>query len=292
MELSIEQRLHIIAGIKADRKQYPSDAKHAVSLGINKAVYSELMRGKTQRLLADANFISIARRLDINLRNRMPWRAAETYTFNYITKQLEMCQASSLSGLLCDIPNIGKTFTAKHYAASHKSAVYVDCGQVKTKMRMIRYLAKAFGLSANGRYADVYDDLVYYLRSIDRPLIILDEAGDINPETFLELKALWNATDRTCGWYMMGANGLKAKIQRNRAADVLGYEEMFSRYGGNYCRATPEDEHARKEFLLKQATVVAEVNAPQGMNVESLVLRSGGGLRRLYTEIEKVALAG
>jgi transcriptional regulator with XRE-family HTH domain len=290
MELSKEQKQRIINAIKENRKNYPSDIKHAAALGINKSVYSELMTGKTERLLAAANFLSIARKLNVSLRDHIAWRAAETPVFVYISEQLEMCRQSSLSGLLCDIPNIGKTFTAKHYAASHKNTVYVDCGQVKTKMRMIRSIAREFGLSDNGRYADVYDELVYYLKSIDRPLSILDEAGDINPETFLELKALWNATDRTCGWYMMGANGLKAKIQRNRAADTLGYEEMFSRYGGRYGRVTPEEEKERRGFLKAQAVIIARINAPQGVDAEMLARSSEGELRRLYTEIEKITL--
>ena len=65
-----------------------------------------------------------------------------------------------LSAILCDMPNIGKTFTAKAYVKQHKHAVYVDCCQVKTKLKLIRYIAKEFGVTSNGRYSDVYEDLV------------------------------------------------------------------------------------------------------------------------------------
>ena len=68
-------------------------------------------------------------------------------------------------------------------------------------------------MTSNGRYSDVYEDLVAYLRTIDTPLVILDEAGDLQYEAFLELKALWNATERCCAWYMMGADGLKGEDQ-------------------------------------------------------------------------------
>lgn len=288
MALNNQTKERIIEAINQDFVNYPSKNKHATALGINAGVYSDITKGDYERKLSDAAFISIARRLGVNIRDRMPWIAAETAVFVYITQQLAMCQQSSLSGLLCDVPNIGKTFTAKAYVKTHPNAIYVDCGQVKTKMRMIRFIAKEFGINGNGRYADVYDDLVYYLKSIDRPLIILDEAGDMNPETFLELKALWNATDRTCGWYMMGANGLKAKIQRNRNSDTLGYEEMFSRYGDNYNRVTPEDEKERSKFLKAQAAMVARVNAPKGTDVNKIVYLSDGKLRRVYTEIEKL----
>lgn len=288
MELSKQIKERIIEAIKADRANYPSNNKHATALGINAGVYGDMMKGDYERKFSDAAFISVARRLGVSIRNQMPWLAAETAVFIFVSEQLEMCQQSSLSGLLCDVPNIGKTFTAKAYVKTHPNAIYVDCGQVKTKMRMVRFIAKEFGINGNGRYADVYDDLVYYLKSIDRPLIILDEAGDMNPETFLELKALWNATDRTCGWYMMGANGLKAKIQRNRNSDTLGYEEMFSRYGDNYNRVTPEDEKERSKFLKAQAAMVAKVNAPKGTDINKIVHLSDGKLRRVYTEIEKL----
>ena len=62
----------------------------------------------------------------------MPWTAAKTPTYVFISKQLEACQDSGLSAILCDMPNIGKTFTAKAYVKQHKNAVYVDCSQVKT----------------------------------------------------------------------------------------------------------------------------------------------------------------
>ena len=69
------------------------------------------------------------------------------------------------------MPNIGKTFTARYYVQSHKNAVYIDCSQVKTKLKLVRKIAAEFGVDSKGKYSDVYEDLVYYLRSMDTPLI-------------------------------------------------------------------------------------------------------------------------
>ena len=190
--------------------------------------------------------------------------------------------------ILCDLPNIGKTFTARWYVNEHRNAVYVDCSQVKTKRAMVRKIANEFGLDGAGKYQDVYEDLVYYLRSMERPLVVLDEAGDLQYEAFLELKALWNATEMCCGWYMMGADGLAAKINRNVEGKKVGYAEIFSRYGGKYSRVTPDQEDDRKAFLMEQARVVAKVNAPEGTDIGQIVRKSQGGLRRVYTEIEKI----
>lgn len=278
----------ILAAIKANRANYPSDAKHAASLGITTSVYSAVKNGQTDRVLSDANWISIARKLGVSLRGEIEWKVAKTPTFMFITAQLEACQSSGISAILCDLPNIGKTFTARHYVKTHPNAIYIDCSQVKTKLKLVRKIAAEFGVDSKGRYADVYEDLVFYLRSIDSPLVILDEAGDLQYEAFLELKALWNATERCCAWYMMGADGLKEKINRSIECKKVGYTEMLSRYGDRYSKVTPDDSKERTKFLIEQARIVAKLNAPDGIDAGEIARKTGGGLRRVYTEIEKL----
>jgi len=282
------QKQRILEAIAQNRKNYPSDAKHAASLGISASVYNSLKKGQTDKALSDANWVNIARRLDVNLRDSIEWKGARTATFDYITTQLEACQERSLSVILCDLPNIGKTYTARWYVNEHRNAVYIDCSQVKTKRALVKKIANEFGVGATGKYQDTYEDLVYYLRSMERPLVVLDEAGDLAYEAFLELKALWNATEMCCGWYMMGADGLAAKINRNVEGKKVGYAEIFSRYGGKYSRVTPDHEDDRQAFLMEQARVVASVNAPEGTDIGQIVRKSQGGLRRVYTEISKM----
>lgn len=283
-----EQKRKIAEAIALNRQNYPSDAKHAAALGINTSVYSAVKNGQLDKTLSDGNWVSIARRLGVNLRGEMEWKAAPTETFKFISGQLSFSQESSLSAILCDIPNIGKTFTARIYVQTHRNAVYIDCSQYKTKVRLVRKIAAEFGINALGRYNDVFEDLVYYLRSMDHPLIILDEAGDLQYEAFLELKALWNATERCCAWYMMGADGLKEKMTRCIEMKKVGYTEMLSRYGDRYSKVTPDDGREREAFLNAQARIVARVNAPEGTDIGAIVRKTGGGLRRVYTEIEKL----
>lgn len=286
-----KQKLKILAAIEVDRQRYPSDAKHAASLGVSTSSYSSVKNRQLDRTLSEAEWVRIARKLSVDLREGMEWKAANTATFRYITAQLEACQGSSLSSILCDMPNIGKTFAARHYVKTHANAVYIDCSQVKTKTQLVKKIASEFGVGSNGWYVDIYNDLTYYLRSIDRPLIILDEAGDLKNEAMLELKALWNATERCCAWYMMGADGLKERLRRSIESKMVGYTEMLSRYGDRYNHVTPDDARERERFLMDQAALVAKVNAPDGCDVPALVRKTQGGLRRVYTEIEKLRLA-
>ena len=190
--------------------------------------------------------------------------------------------------MLCDLSDIGKTYTAQHYAKTHKNAVYIDCSQVKSKTRLVRTIAKSFGVGSTGRLTDVYEDLVYYLKTLPNPLIILDEAGDLHYE------ALWNATDGMCGWYMMGADGLKAKVQRAIDNKKVGYTEIFSRFGRIYGNVIPLEGEERMKVTQTTALMIIKANCKEGTDANAILRRTMGGdgmpsLRRIYKELMKEA---
>jgi hypothetical protein len=264
-----------------------SDARFATSLGISSAQYSRIRNGELERVLSDANWISIARKLDVILGDRPEWHPARTPVYDFVSRQLSLCQSNSSSLLLCDLTDIGKTFTVKHYCKTNQNAIYVDCSQVKSKFKLVKYIAKEFGVGTFGTYSEVYADLVFYLRSLPNPLVVLDEAGDLEYSAFLELKALWNATEHYCGWYMMGANALKHKITRFMTCNKVGYSEIYSRYGEEYQKASPDSDLETRKFKDAIVAIIAKANADSGMDIQKLVALSKGSPRRLYKEIIK-----
>lgn len=283
-------KTRIIEQMSQTRNNYASNAKHARVLGINSAQYSRISKGEFEGVLSEAKWISLARLLNVQLGNKQSWKTVKTETYNYIYNQLEACQNRSISAILCDIAGIGKTHTAKQYALENKNAVYIDCSQVKSKQKLIRKIAREFGVIYTGRYADVYEDLVFYLKQLPNPLIILDEAGDLDYPAFLELKALWNATEYDCGWYMMGADGLREKITRQKNLKKVGYTEIFDRYGNDYKKVSPEGKEGLKEFLLSQIAQVSKANESKISPVQ-MYARTKGSLRKVRTEIEKQRLS-
>jgi len=267
-----------------------SDAKFAISLGINNAQFSRIKNGDLTKVLADAVWITLARRQGISVNNAPAWKIASTPVFEFITAQLEICQNEGISSLLCDLSDIGKTITAVHYAKTHKNAVYCDCSQVKSKQKMIRYIAKEFGVGNSGKYADVYEDLVFYLKTLPNPLIILDEAGDLQYDAVLEIKALWNATEHTCGYYMLGADGLQEKMRRAIDHKKVGYTELFSRFGKKYGKVIPIGKEESEKLLNRTAAMIIKANAGEGMDVNKLLRQTMGednrpSLRRIYTKL-------
>lgn len=266
-----------------------TDSKLATSLGINAAQLSRILKGDTTQVLSEQKWISIARLLQIDLRTERDWVTVATPVYQTITAQLEVCQRQAISAMLVDAADIGKSYTARQYAKTHKNVAHIDCSQSKSRTLMLRAIAKAFGVDHSGRIDKVYADVTYYLSVIKNPLIILDEAGDLSYEAFLELKALWNATEGACGWYMMGADGLKAKVERALGHQKVGYAEIFSRYGARYQRITPATAIERQEMMEAQAAAIIKANAPDRNDIQQLVRKTEGRLRRVYIELTKAA---
>ncbi|MDB0611277.1 ATP-binding protein [Tenacibaculum maritimum] len=246
----------------------------------------ELKKGELSKVIAEPKWISLARILGVTIHKGRNWKTVKTQTYTYITTQLKACQERSISAIFCDEAGIGKTHTAKDYCRANKNAIYIDCSQVKSKQKLVRKIARELGVDHTGRYADIYEDLIFYISSTHNVLIVLDEAGDLAYDAFLELKALWNATEYVCGWYMMGADGLKQKITRQKNLKKVGFTEIFDRYGNGYKKVTPNGSDSIKEFKMQQVSLVSAANN-SNLSPMKMFAKTQGSLRKVRHEIEK-----
>lgn len=285
--ISTPIKQQIVTELKKLEKLNGLSAKRfANSIDIDPAQWSRLKKGEFEGVLADAKFITLARKNNIVLGDAPVLKTVKTATFQYIYSLLETSHKQCISTLFVDRADIGKSHVCKYYAQHVKNAIYIDCSQVKTKQLYVREIASKLGLSLNGKYADIYKDLVYYLNTLDPTIIILDEAGDLQYDAFLENKALWNATEGNVAWFMIGADGLKEKIKRAITNKKVGYSEMFRRYGGQYRTVTPQGDadvknpsvQPLKNFLNEQVALFLKANAPEGADIQKLVKSSRGSL--------------
>jgi hypothetical protein len=287
-----ELKQQIWKAVEADRGRFDSASKHATYLGISPAAYSQLAKGKYDKT-ANTKWQEIARLVRFQMPENSDWITAKTPTYQYITNQLELAKNKSLASIFCDKAGIGKTYTAREFSRTHANVAYIDCSVTKHKIDFVRALAKEFGVAQAQTWKQTLADLVSYLKSSKRPLIILDEAGDLEYTAFLELKALYNQLEfegrLACGFYMMGADGLRAKIERNIKGKKVGYTEIFDRFGDRFQSITPAgDVHALVNFNKSQASAIIAANSIGIDNAEAeKLLAANEGLRRLRINLEK-----
>lgn len=289
LQLTPEFKQKAVAALLSNRELFDgSDSAYAKQWGINASVFSRLKNGESpDKLLRQAHYLTIGRELGISL-NEIKWQMARTEVFNMIEEDITFCQQFSKARICVDDCGIGKTYSAKYLSRTLKNCFYVDASQAKTRQQFIRLMAKAVGADSAGKYAEVKDNLKYYLKMLPMPIIIVDEAGDLQYEAFLELKEMWNATEGCCGWYMIGADGLRAKISRGISSKKVGYRELFSRYSESYSTIVPSDRQSKHAFYRQLISDVLAVNATKNTPVNDIIRRcltsdengNIGGLRR------------
>lgn len=287
--LTNEFKDKVVAAMVERRKLYDgSNGAFAKMLGMSASIFSRLYNtGERNGLLKTSQWIMLARDLGISVDDRK-WNVARTDVFVMIEEDVQFCKAHSKARICVDDCGIGKTFTAKCLSRTLKNCFYVDASQAKTKTSFIRLLSKTVGGESKGRYMEVKETLKFHIKSISQPVIIIDEAGDLEYEAFLELKELWNATENYCGWYMMGADGLRAKIERGITNKRVGFAEIFSRYSEKFSTIVPREKQDRDLFYKKLISDVLSANDCDQSQIAKITNRcfsndSGGvigGLRR------------
>lgn len=275
---------------------FTSKGKFAVTIGLTAADMTNIENKKyldNPQLVGMSKWINIARTLGYQKNERMKWVAANTVVSNYISQQLSACQSYSMTAILVDEAGIGKTFTAKEYAKRNPNVIYIDCSVFPKKTDFIRAFAMQVGISEDAKLSELMESALYAVSQMNQPLIILDEAGDLEHTTLLLIKRMYNALEEVCGFYLIGADGLKRKIENGIKYRKLGFVEVFSRFGKKFSKILPELMDEKRQVLKQMAKEIAIAN---GITDESeikeilsnLFTAGFGDMRKVKREIIKL----
>lgn len=258
--------------------EWESEKSFAINFGLNEAIWSRIKKGETEKVLSTDKWYEIGRVLQLQ-KDDSSWKTARTEVFIQIEEDILFCKENSECLVLVDECGIGKTYTAEYIRKSpdskYQNIFYIDCSQCKSKQLLIRTLAKEIGVNNKGRFIDVKTNIKHQLNNrFIKPCVIWDEVGDLDYAAFLEIKELQNATKNKCGWYMMGADGLRTKINRGIENEKEGYKEIFSRFGDNFIKITPDDEVEQREFHTKLIKDILKSNLKDKTRVNEVISKS------------------
>lgn len=293
MIITTEFKKAVREAVLESRKNYGgSDAAFSKTLGISPSIFSRLKSGEVEKIVSDSTWLEWGRKNDVQL-NKSTWKIARTRVYEEIESNLNFCKEFSKSMILVDDNGIGKTCCSKHIAKQLKNTFYFDCSQAKTKQLFIRTLAQTVGVESTGKFVDVKANLKYYLNLIEKPLVVLDEVGDLEYSAFLEIKELWNGTEGTCAWYMMGAAGLRSKINKGINREKNGYAEIFDRFSDEFVKLVPNGREDKMKFYAELIGDVASKNTNKSL-VPALIKKcvSVDGTKSLRTLETLIQVAG
>lgn len=266
----------VLAAMLAGRSNYGGkhDASYARSLGVDTTVYSTLKKGYRDGLLTAEKWIELGKRFGVAT-DKTGWVAVETEVFVQIKEEIMKCKRFGISRIFVDNCGIGKTFTAKYLARTQQNIFYIDCTQCRKKNAFIKALARVVGVELKGTMDDIKDNTKYRLSVLENPVVIVDEAGALDKDALGLAQEYWNATgdDNLCGWYLMGANALRSKIERGVSRNRDYFAELFSRYSDKFSRIVPVDETQKKDFYKRLIRDVISANIKDKSQLNALVNR-------------------
>lgn len=288
MQITNDFREKILKALFEQRENFDgSDKAFSAQYGINNSVYSQLKKGKREGLLKDAQYLEIGMKLNVSAKESS-WKIARTMVFQKIEADIKFCQENSKAMIIADEVGIGKTVAAKYLSRNLQNCFYVDAKQAKSKQAFVKLIAQTVGVDIKGRYNDIKRNLKYCLRNLPKAMVIIDDSGYLSYPAFMELLELWDATEGVCGWYQIGDDSLRAKIEQNISRKKVGYHAVFSRYSKRYSWIVPRDRKSKQKFYEDQFKQVFSVNGIKKNNLNELVrhgmvtddINSYGDLRR------------
>lgn len=239
---------------------------------ITEKIFLKLKTGSIEGLMTDFQWFRLGRKIGVEIEHRR-WNMARTDVYNSIEQDVIFCQQHAKAMICVDECGIGKTFTVKHLCATRPNCFYIDASQTKSSFLFTRALGKAVGVATSGKYTTVKDDIKSYLRMLNNPIVIIDEAGDLSQIIIQEIKEYWNATEGFCGWYLIGADGLRYIIEKGIKGRKPGFKEVFSRFSDNFSNIVPKDKDDRLSFYKKLITDVLMVNVKDESTLNDIVKR-------------------
>lgn len=276
---------------------FKSHEKYARSVaGITKTDMSNIANGRyltNPQLISKSKWARIARAINFNLDDTLRIATAQTAVYKNTLGLLSLCRELRSTVIMVDEPGIGKTHTCREFAQKNKGEVfYINCSDWPNKTRLVEELARVLGLDQELKTEDTYQNCVRYINYfLENPMIILDEAGDLDHTGLIMIKRLYNATENHLAVFMVGSDGLQNKFERGKKLRKNGYTELISRMGGTYKRTSPrrsEGSSAFVQFMMEQSKNLCQANGIDFTDEIADLVYETPDLRNVVRQIRKL----
>ncbi len=246
----------------------------AAQVGISSANVSQILAGNWEKI-SDELWRKVAVGLNVSLHS--DWQTAEISNYCKVMGVCGLAQSGSLAKLIAFDAGFGKTYALQAYAKQSRNTFYMQCERHYTRKVFLQKLGRALGLQLYGTIAEMIDAISDKLKSLDKPLVILDEYDKILEKSgvFDLFKTFYDATLGYCGFVLCGTPALEQELRKRVSKNKIGYTELLSRVGREYVHLAA--------ISAKDVRLVCEANgiAQRAAQEEIRIQLGQGDLRQL-----------
>lgn len=230
------QKNEIVQTIQEEKKRLGSYMRVATKVGVSEATISQMINGNWDNI-KDTMWQKVATQLGMNAKH---WHIAETLSFKQITNYVKATKERSLFMAISCKAGSGKTATLKTFAEQNKGqSVFYLQAREWSKRDFLMELCRILGVDTGKGYTSV-DKLG--LKAIDflsnrkgkNPLLIIDEADKLKPSALRWFITLYNELEDEIGVIIAGTENLEKTIKRGVKYNLLGFDEIDSRFGRKF----------------------------------------------------------
>jgi DNA transposition AAA+ family ATPase len=196
--------------------------------GVSAATLSQ-MRNHKWELIADEMWRKVAAYVGVAASG---WNFAETRNSKDLMQFFTESQQHALVLAITGKAGSGKSESAKKYESENKNAFLLSCNEYWDKRWFLRELLAKMGKEHAGlTLPEMMHKAVLLLKTLNSPIIILDEADKLADNVLLFFITLYNELENHCGIVLMATHFLEKRIRRGVATEKKGYREIYSRVG-------------------------------------------------------------
>ncbi|MCL2131276.1 MAG: AAA family ATPase [Lentimicrobiaceae bacterium] len=274
--ISQNEKLDIQARLQEYCQQKGSQNKAANSLnGVSAATISKLLNGEWE-LINEVMWRNIAAQIGVKQKT---WVIVETRDFKLLNMLFSDAQENSLVMAVTGESGTGKSKIAELYEQGNPNVFLLSCNDYWNRKLFLQELLRVMGRTSNGEtVGEMMSTIVYELKKIENPLIIIDEADKLCDQVLYFFITLYNELEDHCGVVLMATDYLEKKVRRGLRLNRKGYKEINSRIG-------------RKFISLKGANIndITEICIANGVEekavIKDIINDSEGDLRRVKRKV-------
>lgn len=224
-----QEKIQVVEALERMIAQKGSANQVAANMqGVSSATISQ-MRNHKWELIADDMWRKVSAYVGVAASG---WNFAETRNSQDILSFFSDSQLHSLVIAITGKAGAGKSATAKKYESENKNVFLLSCNEYWDKRWFLRELLAKMGKEHAGlTLPEMMHKAVVMLKSLDNPLMILDEADKLADNVLLFFITLYNELEDHCGIVLMATHFLEKRIKRGVAMEKKGYREIYSRVG-------------------------------------------------------------
>lgn len=208
-----------------------SQNKAANMIGVSAATISKVLNGDWS-LIKESMWRTIAAQTGYK---RKEWNIVETSVYKRAMKVLQDAQEESLCFAVCAEAGSGKSLALKAYQEANAEVFILSCSEYWNKKMFLTELLRTMGKAAEGlTVGEMMEDAIRELKSMDYPLLVLDEADKLSDQVLYFFITLYNRLEDHCGIVLLATSFLQKRIEKGYRTNKKGYRELYSRVGRKF----------------------------------------------------------